>query len=105
MQHYVFLESLGNGLLESAIRSGFRVISGARLRLHCDGGVEKGLQACVTLSDVVRSRVVPCITIYVRKVLLQGSLNQQSDRDSELFRARDDGYSALVGVKRACGHD
>ena len=83
MQHYVFSESPGNGLLESAIRSGFRVISGARLRVQCNGGVEKDLQACVTLSDVVRSRVVPCITLFMRKALTQVFLNQQSDRDSE----------------------
>ena len=44
MQHYVCPESPDIVILKSAIRSGFRVILGARLRVQCDGGGEKGLQ-------------------------------------------------------------
>jgi len=43
-------------------------------------------------------------TVDAPKALTMGSLNEQLDRYSELFRARGNGYSAIMGVKRVSRH-
>ena len=59
--------------------------------LNVNSHIKRGELRCVTPRDFLRGRDALGNTIHVLKTRTQGFSNQQSDRDSELFRARGDG--------------
>jgi len=57
MLNYLSPKSPGTGLLESAIRSRFRVISGAQLRVQFSFTCEKGFQTRLATCNLLRGKI------------------------------------------------
>ena len=66
--------------------------------LNVNSHIKRGELRCVTPRNFLRGRDALGNTIHVPKARTQGSSNQQSDRDSELFRARVDVFGEILAV-------
>ena len=71
---------------------------GRSVILNVNSHIKRGELRCVTPRNFLRGRNAQGNTIHVLKARTQGSSNQRSDRDSELFRARGDVFGEILAV-------